>query len=128
MHSGQAELGMAVFASMRRSRVSAYPGWLTITNQLFAVGQLELAEQCVKNRKSDWMPDSDMYEHLIKSVFLAPQDKDFMYKATSDTAAEEIDTTEEGASEVQQAYSILEEMQVSAELTRPGSVPALQIS
>ena len=104
---------MAVFASMRRSGVNAYPGWLTITNQLFAAGQQELAEQCVLDRQPDWQPDADVYEHIIKSICSGCQEKPAVYTAAGSVDAEPAADSEQTVSDhFLEASNILAEMKV----------------
>ena len=101
---------------MQRSTISAYPGWLTITNQLFAAGEQELAEQCVRDGQRDWQPDADLYEHIIKSVCSTPQGSPAVYTARLQDAPQTMsDPTEDSADptdNVQEALAILAEVKV----------------
>ena len=79
----QPKNALEVFHSMQRSSISAYIGWLTITNQLFAAGYRDMAEKCVREGQPDWQPDADLYEHIIKSLCSAPPGRSAGYNAST---------------------------------------------
>jgi len=108
----QLELAMRVFASMQASGISAYSGWLTITNQLYAAGQQDLADQFLLNRQPDWQPDADLYVHIIKSACSARADKPAIYIARSADPAPSTESSETDADQLADASNILEEMKV----------------
>ena len=109
---GQLDLAMRVFASMRASGISAYPGWLTITNQLYNAGQQDLADQIFLNRQPDWQPDADLYVYIIKSACSASADKPAIYIATSADPAPSTESSETAVDQLDDALNILEEMKV----------------
>ncbi len=112
---GQLELAMRVFASMQASGISAYPGWLTITNQLYNAGQQDLADQILLNRQPDWQPDADLYVHIIKSACSASADKPAIYIARSADPAPSTESSETDVDHLltlADASNILEEMKV----------------
>lgn len=98
----QLDLAMRVFASMQASGISAHPGWLTITNQLYAAGQHDLADKLLLNRQPDWQPDSDLYVHIIKSACSAI--------ARSADPAPSAESSETDVDQFVEALKILEEM------------------
>lgn len=100
----QLDLAMRVFASMQASGISAHPGWLTITNQLYAAGQHDLADKLLLNRQPDWQPDSDLYVHIIKSACSAI--------ARSADPAPSAESSETDVDQFVEALKILEEMKV----------------
>ncbi len=110
---GQVDLAMRVFASMRASGISAYPGWLTITNQLYNAAQQDLADQIFLNRQPDWQPDADLYVHIIKSACSASVDKPAIYIATSTDPAPSTESSEAAVDQLGDALKILQEMKVN---------------
>lgn len=108
---GQLELAMRVFASMQASGISAYSGWLTITNQLYTAGQQDLADQFLLNRQPDWQPDADLYVHIIRSACSAGTDKPAMSASSADTAPS-TESSGIDAHQLADAEKILDEMKV----------------
>ncbi|KAL0023347.1 hypothetical protein WJX77_009730 [Trebouxia sp. C0004] len=108
--NSQLELAMRVFASMQASGISAYSGWLTITNQLYASGQQDLADQFLLNRQPDWQPDADLYVHIIKSACSASADKPAIYIARSADPAPSTEPSETDVDQLADTSNILEEM------------------
>ncbi|DBA67595.1 TPA: hypothetical protein ACH3X2_001862 [Trebouxia sp. C0005] len=106
---GQLELAMRVFASMQASGISAYSGWLTITNQLYTAGQQDLADQFLLNRQPDWQPDADLYVHIIRSACSAGTDKPAMSASSADTAPS-TESSGIDAHQLADAEKILDEM------------------
>lgn len=79
MRAGQAEEAQAVFRSLQSSGHDAYTGWLAITTQLFGAGQQAAARRLVETREPQWLPDADLYEHIIRSVCSSSEEHPFFY-------------------------------------------------
>lgn len=119
VRAGQTDEAMDIYSSMQRSGHEAYSGWLAITKQLFAAGQQGLARQLVRSRQSDWLPDADLYEGIIKSVCSDfEENRNFYMPSRPNTEAAFPD--EDGATpatpsgRVDEALNIVREVQVWA--------------
>ena len=110
MRSGQAEEARAIFRSLQSSGHDAYTGWLAITTQLFEADHQAAARQLVENREPQWLPDSDLYEHIIKSVCSSTEDRPFSYmlRNTQQSAGQ----LNNAGDHIQEALQVLSEMQV----------------
>ena len=112
VRNDQPENALAVFASMQRSSISAYLGWLTITNQLYAAGHPDMAEQCVMDRQSGWQPDADLYEHIIKSICSADAGKSAVYNANTSDPDPPADSADNDDDQLRAANNVVTEMKV----------------
>lgn len=108
----QPEAALAVFDSMERSSISAYIGWLTITNQLFAAGYRDMAEKCVRDRQPSWQPDADLYENIIKSTCSADPSRSAVYTADTSDPDPPADSPDNDGPQLRAANAILAEMKV----------------
>lgn len=109
MRTGKTEEAQRMFHSLQDSGHDAYTGWLAITNQLFAASQQAAAMELVESRQPQWLPDTDLYEEIIKSVCSITEVKSFSYMLNTPQSAGEL---EHGDAQVEEALQILLEMQV----------------
>ena len=109
VRAGRPDEAKDVFISMQRSGQDAYAGWLAITNQLFAAGQQELAKQLISKRQSDWLPDADLYEHIIKCV-LSDSEVSGFYTSSSESS----EAPQSNSHQPEKALDIVHDMQVCA--------------
>lgn len=109
MRSGQAEEAQAIFRSLQSSGHDACTGWLAITTQLFAAGHQAAARQLVEHRQPEWLPDADLYEHIIKSVCSSTAEHPFSYMLRTREPAGQLNNADD---HIQEALQVLLEMQV----------------
>lgn len=108
MRSGQAEEAQAIFRSLQSSGHDACTGWLAITTQLFAAGHQAAARQLVEHRQPEWLPDADLYEHIIKSVCSSTAEHPFSYMLRTREPAGQLNNADD---HIQEALQVLLEMQ-----------------
>lgn len=64
--SGQLQQAEGVLGQMPETQMRS--GWLVLVKQLLARGHTEAAQTCLQQRSRQWLPDADIYEHIIRNV------------------------------------------------------------
>lgn len=109
MRAGATAEAHTVFRSYQASGHDAYTGWLAITKQLFAAGQEALARELVETREPQWLPDAELYEHILKSVCASTIESPFFYTLRTAQSARDLNN---GDTYIHEALQVLVEMQV----------------